>query len=645
MDELRRAWSSTGLVELLGEDLTAVVRTHLAARGYLRATAVVEVSQPEADRIVAAITVEPGGRTTERRIAFSGNHRLDNETLQSGLAMSGLEDSAWLEPAPLIAWLQDAYATHGFMAARATAGALVFEGSRATMPVAITEGALARVSTLDMSGVDGAAQAGALKAAGLAVGSPFVSGGETAARSAIARHFRDLGYRDAVVESSADVDAAGGQVDLAFTVSTGPRYVVRSVRTTGVQSTRGDLVEQATELTPGGPASPAAVETTRRQLYDIGTFRSADVSFVPTGEPDLTGTIPVDAVVSVQESKRFLLLYGFEVTNQYQSLFDQRVTSGGVAVDLRDRNFLGRGWTLGAGLRYEPNFQSGRIVASVPRFMGKAVRTNLYLNTQQENRARTDEVTFRDEQLTLTLEQRWRPWRPVEFAWGYKLDDRTFSFLEPASRQASYAFEGVLAALTGATIVDRRDNLFDAHRGWMASTTSEWGLQPLGSVLTYLRSVVRGSYYHPLGPLTLAASGSVGDLRAFSGQPPLTVLDIFFTAGGTQSVRGYRQDSLSSYNLQIGGEQVPVGGTRLVVLNGEVRSPLFWLFSAVGFVDAGNTFLGENKVALDRLAVGAGVGLRIRTPLAPLRLDLGYPLSSWTGQRSARWHFSFGQMF
>jgi outer membrane translocation and assembly module TamA len=62
-------------------------------------------------------------------------------------------------------------------------------------------------------------------------------------------------------------------------------------------------------------------------------------------------------------------------------------------------------------------------------------------------------------------------------------------------------------------------------------------------------------------------------------------------------------------------------------------------------VDAGNTFATITDIALGRLAIGAGLGLRVRTPLAPLRLDFAYPFSSQYGQSGVRIHFSIGQMF
>jgi outer membrane translocation and assembly module TamA len=45
------------------------------------------------------------------------------------------------------------------------------------------------------------------------------------------------------------------------------------------------------------------------------------------------------------------------------------------------------------------------------------------------------------------------------------------------------------------------------------------------------------------------------------------------------------------------------------------------------------------------MALGAGIGLRVRTPLAPLRLDVAYPFSDAYSRGGMRVHFSIGQMF
>jgi outer membrane translocation and assembly module TamA len=116
---------------------------------------------------------------------------------------------------------------------------------------------------------------------------------------------------------------------------------------------------------------------------------------------------------------------------------------------------------------------------------------------------------------------------------------------------------------------------------------------------------------------------------------------VLFNAGGTSTVRGYAEDSLSAINVA----GFALGGTDLLVLNGELRFPISRLFGGAAFVDAGNTFASIADLTLGRLALGAGIGLRVRTPLAPLRLDVAYPFSDAYSRGGMRVHFSIGQMF
>jgi outer membrane protein insertion porin family len=190
-------------------------------------------------------------------------------------------------------------------------------------------------------------------------------------------------------------------------------------------------------------------------------------------------------------------------------------------------------------------------------------------------------------------------------------------------------------------VIDRRDSPFDATRGWLHSSSLQVGVESLGSDLGYVRYLTRQAAYQSLGPLTLAGSARWGMLFGYSGTAPLSVLDLFFLAGGTNTVRGYREDSLSALTVS----DLYLGGTSLLVLHGEVRFPIVSIVKGAVFVDAGNTCTATHDIALGRLAVGSGFGVRIATPLAPLRLDFGYPVTTGFGERRWRLHFSIGQMF
>lgn len=91
-----------------------------------------------------------------------------------------------------------------------------------------------------------------------------------------------------------------------------------------------------------------------------------------------------------------------------------------------------------------------------------------------------------------------------------------------------------------------------------------------------------------------------------------------FFAGGQGSVRGYDFESLGPTNE---ANEV-LGGKHLLTLSAEYEKPIVEKWSAAGFVDAGNAF---NSTANLSMKVGAGFGVRWRSPLGPVRADIASP--------------------
>ena len=635
---LRQTWSENVVLDLLDDRLTKATRDHLIDAGFLRARIEVEVDRPDSDTERARVRIDPGSRTGSRELAFRGNEVLATQTLQELTASGRLDAKAWTDPGPLIAAIREAYAAKGYLAARVTIAPIEFADDVATLPIEIDEGRAAQVAAVQLTGVAPERRAGAHEAIALAVGSPFVAGADRSGRARLERYYRDLGFRDLQVETTATAASQGMDMALTFAVNEGPLHVISSVEIEGVQSTRPSLVSEAVQLTPGQPAGAAAVAATEKRLYELGTFRRAEVRLEPIPAPGpVQGTLPVKATISLEETRRFQLRYGLELSSEYNSALDQRTDALGVAADIRDRNFLGRGMSLGGGLRYEPDLRSARALFSVPTLRRRPIRTNLFLTSRGEEQ-KDEQLTAREDEVNLTIEQRWRVSRAVEYSWGYSRDWRDVR-LSHVTGGETLGFDGILASLNGAAVIDRRDSFFDAKRGWFGSVSLQWGQRQFGSDVDYLRMLIRGSYYQPLGPVVLAGNVRWGRLEPLGRPLTLTIFDLFFNAGGTESVRGYPQDALSAYSFF----DAPLGGTKLLVSNAELRAPLFWRLSGVLFADAGNTFTNAQPIRLNELGVGLGFGLRIKTPLAPIRIDLGFPRSF--GETGVRWHFSIGQMF
>lgn len=83
----------------------------------------------------------------------------------------------------------------------------------------------------------------------------------------------------------------------------------------------------------------------------------------------------------------------------------------------------------------------------------------------------------------------------------------------------------------------------------------------------------------------------------------------------------------------------------MLVLNSELRFPLYKFFDGVAFVDAGNVYPRMADFKPFDLRASSGFGLRIRTPYVLVRLDYGFKLSSRPDEPRGKFFFSIGQAF
>lgn len=100
----------------------------------------------------------------------------------------------------------------------------------------------------------------------------------------------------------------------------------------------------------------------------------------------------------------------------------------------------------------------------------------------------------------------------------------------------------------------------------------------------------------------------------FAALPP----QLRFFAGGDRSVRGYSYQSIGPRNH---ADRV-MGGVNLLVGSAEVEHYFTRNWGIAAFVDAGNAFDGFDY----RPKVGTGLGLRWRSPVGLIRVDLGTPI-------------------
>ena len=122
----------------------------------------------------------------------------------------------------------------------------------------------------------------------------------------------------------------------------------------------------------------------------------------------------------------------------------------------------------------------------------------------------------------------------------------------------------------------------------------------------------------------------------FAQFPPL----LRFYAGGDQSVRGYGYRDIGQYFTGVDGRRYVFGGKHLVVASVEFERMFTREWGGAVFVDAGDAFDDFESDAFE-MQLGVGVGVRWRSPVGPVRLDLAHGLGD-DAQNAIRLHLTIG---
>jgi Outer membrane protein/protective antigen OMA87 len=190
---------------------------------------------------------------------------------------------------------------------------------------------------------------------------------------------------------------------------------------------------------------------------------------------------------------------------------------------------------------------------------------------------------------------------------------------------------------------DTRDNVYNPTTGWYNLFSTEYAGGALGGDKDFVKYETTDSRYFPLGQKAVfELKGRAGLAEAFGDSTDVPVYERFY-AGGANTIRGYKERRVGPEGEQ--GD--PVGGRIRLLGNAEytyqLAKNLKWAF----FYDIGNVWADLNEFQWDNLKLKAsiGTGVRVKTPLGPIRLDYGYALNPKPGDARGRFHFAISHEF
>jgi outer membrane protein assembly factor BamA len=405
-------------------------------------------------------------------------------------------------------------------------------------------------------------------------------------------------------------------------VITGPRVNLGKVKFEGYKKTRFSLLKRRVRLSPGEELDRAKVEEGRTRLARLGIFDSVELDYHPVSEHER------DVIYRVKEGKQIdvSLLAGY---GSYELL------RGGVEVE----QFNVFGLAHHARLRLIQSFKSssGDYTYTMPELLGRDV--DLFFTASG---LRRQEISFTREEYGggLGVRKYYKPiFSDVSVRYQYQV-------LNAADTLPGIAAVGLTNAAVGAIITefrhDRRDNPLYPHHGYKVFSNLELGARVLGGNANYQRFEAAASYHFPLydsGWMNLGLShGVVLTIGAIAQDLPFNRR---FFPGGENSIRGYREGEASprdSTGQLIGAETYILG-------NIEFEQALTRAFSLVLFSDSIGFARDLSDYPGNESLYSAGVGLRWKTIVGPIRLEYGHNLNPRPGDPSGTIHFSMGFPF
>ena len=127
--------------------------------------------------------------------------------------------------------------------------------------------------------------------------------------------------------------------------------------------------------------------------------------------------------------------------------------------------------------------------------------------------------------------------------------------------------------------------------------------------------------YFPLSSeTTLATKLKAGVMQAIQNDPETPIEDRYF-AGGASSLRGWERHEIYPLNI----DSTAIGGNTLFEGSIELRYPIYDIVRGSLFVDFGNVWANSYSYNLASLHYNLGVGLHVKTPIGPVRLDIATP--------------------
>ncbi len=627
------------------------IKAEYARRGFSQAEVVSRVdSQPTDNVAVLHLLVDEGVRLRIAQILIEGNQAFSDRRIRKLLKT---KRRRWLLPGLYteqvveedVERIRTFYHKHGYQDVEVTKQ--VYRdpsGKGLLIHFTIVEGLQHRVGTVRLEGAVLFPEPELRKTIALKPGTVFNDETLQEDLRLLKQYYGDRGYIHAQVAADPQLDPTTKRVNLTYRMTENELVYVNRIDIQGNLRTKDIVVRREMRIYPGESFNGAKIRKSLDRLYNLGYFEEVNVDTEPTSASDHE-----DLIVQVKESKTgsFSFGGGFSSVDRLVGL-----------VELEQRNFDWKNFPnfTGAGqdLRLRAEIGTVRrffdLSFTEPWIFGYPLSFGLDAFNRTRLRSRNLGLAFEEQRRGggLRLGKEFADVLQVNLS--HEVFRTVISDVVSEASADLKAEEGTntISASGLSVSFDKRNNRFDPTRGYFLFSSADLAGGIVGGDKDFYRVQGGTSTYLPhFDRFVLETRLRTGIVKAYGDSDEVPIFERFF-GGGSGTIRGFRErrvgprDPLS--NDPIGGEASMTGSVEEVITLIKDERGRSILKGSV-FYDVGNVWRRVDQFA-ESFRSGVGVGTRVNTPIGPVRLDLGFPVSNvGDGGHKPRLHFNVSRSF
>ena len=437
----------------------------------------------------------------------------------------------------------------------------------------------------------------------------------------LVRFMNNQGYAYAQIRPRFELNHDSSGVDIMYHISSGPLCRFNRITVQGNDHIPDKIIYNQMVVQPGDQYSEQKLQKSQRRIYNLGAFQYVTVKAQLEDSLDTE----LDVSINLKEADRMSTRLGFGYGREDQFRTFVRLEKIGLFYPASQTFvFIKRS----ALTPYQINLRWHRPAVFHPQ---ASISLSSFIRREKEPAYSADRYGG-----ALSYHRIWSP--NFTTSVNHTLEQVQLDLskaTQDITRDTLSLYNKSITRLHA--VYDDSKPALSPAQGGLAGLNLDWsGFESTYQYFKFDLELRR--YFRLPAELTGAVKVKYGFIQPVNDNHTTPIEERFF-AGGGYSIRGWSRADLGPKNK----EGKPIGGKNRLETSLELRFPLYKRLSGVLFFDAGNVWQTPFFINIQNLGMAAGSGLRLGTPIGPVRIDMGVPLN--LNQTGVQIHFSVGHSF